>query len=376
MRIGMDVSVAALRGSGTARYAHHLVRRLVDGDRENEYVLYFRGADAATNPLVGLRAPHVDRRIIDVRSTLVRLHLRLPSVLRRDRIDLYHSLGFFLPWLWRGKAIVTIHDIHPVLFPQHWKWPGTRRSYFALRAHIPLSLRRARVVLAQSAYTKETICRIFGVPAAKIVVTPLGVDPFFFAPPTGAELDAAAQRVGPGAFFLYVGALSPMKNLTGLVDAFARVRRQRADLRLLIVGRPAGAYWERSVAPLIGRLGLEGSVVLATDVDDSMLRALYRRATALVLPSFAEGFGLPILEAMACGTAVVASATSALPEVAGEGALFVDPHDPETLADALERLLAEPDLREALAAKGPARASSFTWDRTAHLTLDAYARCR
>jgi glycosyltransferase involved in cell wall biosynthesis len=374
MRIGIDASLASTHGTGTGRYAAHLVSRLIELDRRNEYVLYVRRRDVGNNPLLNVRAPHVSVRMTDAPSTLARLHLNLPFCLARDRIELYHSLGFFLPALWFGKTIVTIHDIHPVLFPRHWNRPGTRISYLALRAHIPISLRRAARIVVPTEYTGRTITERFGVPPARIAVTPYATDPFFFTPPAPEETEAVQRRFGSGAFFLYVGALSPLKNLPMLIEAFARFRRRVGGdpARLLLIGAPAGNHWEDSLAPMIRRLDLDGAIVRESYVDEPMLRALYRRAVALILPSLAEGFGFPVLEAMACGTPVVISRTAALCEVAGEAALRVDPDDPGGLALTMERLAVEPELRSTLIASGRTRAASFSWERTARQTLAVY----
>jgi glycosyltransferase involved in cell wall biosynthesis len=374
MRIGIDASLASMHGTGTGRYATQLLSRLIALDGHNEYVLYFNRRDVRENPLFHARAPHVRVRVTDAPSTLARLHFNLPVCLMRDGIELYHSLGFFLPWLWPGKAIVTIHDIHPVLFPQYWNTPGTRISYLALRAHIALSLRRAARILTPSEYVRQTICQRFGVPPSRIVATPLAAAPFFFASPPGEEIDAMERRFDSGEFFLYVGSLSPLKNLTGLIEAFARVRGRAAGrpIRLVLVGRLAGGYWERSLRPLIERLNLTDAIIRASYVDESTLRALYRRAVAVILPSFAEGFGLPVVEAMAGGAAVVISRAAALSGVAGEAALHVDAHDPDDLAEAMGRMLTEPELRQKLRASGLRQASSFSWERTAQQTLEAY----
>lgn len=376
MRIGIDASLATLRGTGTGRYAAELLSQLVTLDQRNEYVLYLDGHDASDNPLAHLRAPHVRLRVTEAPFTLARVHLNLPACLRRDRIDVYHSLGFFLPWLWFGKAIVTIHDIHPVLYPEYWWSAGTRISYLALRTHIPLALQRASRILTPSEYTRRTISRRFGIPAAKIVVTPEAANPFFFATPPKEDLEAVERRFGSEEFFLYVGALSPLKNVAGLVQAFARVRQRFAGrpLRLVIVGQPTGRYWERRLHPLIQRLGLTDAILVERFVDEATLRALYRSAVALILPSFAEGFGLPVVEAMACGAAVVTSRTGALPEVTGEAALSVDPHDLDDLARAMEQILTEPELRRSLGAGGRRQAESFSWERTARQTLDVYGQ--
>ena len=374
MKIGIDASLASLLGSGTGRYAALLVRHLLALDQDNEYVLYFRKRDRTENPLFSLQNPRVRSRVIDAPLTLLRLHLHLAAWLKRDRVDLYHSLGFFLPWLWRGKSVVTIHDIHPILFADYWRTPGARTSYFALRAHIPLSLRQASKIFTPSSYVKQTICEHFHVPSERILVTPHGADPFFLEEPTPEELAAVDSRFGSGPLFLYVGALAPHKNLTGLARAFAHFRRRAGadDTRLIIVGNPFGRYRESELIPVIRDLNLTESVVLAGFVDDVLLRALYRRAIALLLPSFAEGFGLPLLEAMACGTPMVTSQTTAMPEIAGDAALYVNPYDYEDIASAMERLFSDRALRQQLAAAASARALSFSWDRTARQILSAY----
>ncbi len=373
MRIGIDASLASLRGSGTGRYAALLVRHLVELDRDNEYVLYFRSRDRRDNPLRALEGPRLRSRVTDAPLTLLRVHLNLPVRLYADRVDLYHSLGFFLPWFWHGKTVVTIHDIHPVLLSDHWWAPGTRTSYLALRAHIPLALSRASRIVTPSAYVKDTICERFRVPAERIVAIPHGVDPFFLASPTADEMRAAARRVGAEQFFLYVGALAPHKNLAGLVRAFARLRRETSDgVRLVVVGQPVGRYRELEILPLVERLALAERVILAGYVDDTLLRALYRGALALVLPSFGEGFGLPVLEAMACGTPIITSAVSALPEVAGDAALYVNPRSTGEIAAAMEGLQADEALRRGLSARGSARAASFTWERAAREILRVY----
>jgi glycosyltransferase involved in cell wall biosynthesis len=374
MKIGIDASLASRLGSGTGRYAALLVRHLLALDQDNEYVLYFRERDRTENPLFSLQNPRVRSRVIDAPLTLLRLHLHLAAWLKRDRVDLFHSLGFFLPWLWRGKSVVTIHDIHPILFADYWRTPGTRTSYFALRVHIPLSLRQASRILTPSSYVKQTICERFRVPPERILVTPHGADPFFLEEPTPKELAAVESRFGSGPFFLYVGALAPHKNLTGIARAFARFRRHAGTdgTRLIIVGTPFGRYRESELVPLIRELGLTQSVVLAGFVDDVLLRALYRRAIALLLPSFAEGFGLPLLEAMACGTPILTSNTTAMPEIAGNAALYVNPYDQEDIAAAMERLFSDQPLRQQLAAAGSTRALSFSWDRTARQILSAY----
>jgi alpha-1,3-rhamnosyl/mannosyltransferase len=374
VRIGIDASLAGLRGSGTGRYSARLLEHLVTGDAADEYVLYFRRADRVRNPLFSLGGPRVRRRITDAPLTLLRLHANLPFWIARDRVDLYHSLGFFLPALWRGPSVVSIHDIHPVIQSEHWGGPGTRISYAMLRAHIPLALDRARRILVPSEYVKGTLCERYRIAPERIVVSPHGADRFFAEAPTAEETAAAERRAGAERFLLYVGALAPHKNLTGLLRAFARLRtRPEAErVRLILVGQPVGRYRARVLEPLAHELGLGASVLLTGFVEDPVLRALYRRAIGLVLPSFGEGFGLPVLEAMAGGTPVIASRVASLPEVAGPAALYVDPREPDDLAAAMGRLLADAELRAHLGALGRERAATFTWQRAVGQVLRAY----
>jgi glycosyltransferase involved in cell wall biosynthesis len=375
VRIALDASLAGRRGSGTGRYASLFVRHLVAIDRDNEYVLYFRAGDRAdTNPLFGLQGPRIAARVTDAPLTLVRLHVNLPVRLARDRVDLYHSLGFFVPWLWRGRTVVSIHDIHPVIQREHWGWAGARAAHFFLRLHIPLALRQAGRIITFSEYVKRTVCEHYGVPPERIVVAPHAPDPFFLAPPDPAALEAAALGLGAGRFFLFVGALAPHKNVPGLLHAFARLTQgPDADgVRLVVVGQPVGRYRETTLLPLVRQLGLGDSVTLAGYVSDDAVRALYHLAIGLVLPSFGEGFGLPVVEAMACGAPVVTSRLSSLPEAAGDAALYVDPRDPDDIAGAMARLLRDPALRADLSARGRARAATFTWERAVAPVLQAY----
>jgi glycosyltransferase involved in cell wall biosynthesis len=374
VRIGLDASLAARRASGTGRYAALLVERLLALDRDHDYVLYFRANDRGENPLFSLRGPRIVAKITDAPLTLLRLHVNLPVRLARDGVDLYHSLGFFLPWLWPGRTVVSIHDIHPVIQREHWGGPGARAAHLMLRAHIPLALRQARRVLALSEYVKQTLCERYHLAPERIVVAHPGTDPFFLAAPGPEGLLAAERRVGAGRFLLYVGALAPHKNVAGLLRAFARLRArpEAEDVRLVLIGEPVGRYRDLTLAPLVHKLGLGKWVVLTGYVDDELLRALYHQAAALVLPSFGEGFGLPVLEAMACGTPVLTSRVSALPEAAGDAALYVDPRDPDDIAAGMGRLLGDAALRHDLATRGRARAWAFTWERTVSQVLRAY----
>jgi len=257
-------------------------------------------------------------------------------------------------------TVVTVHDLAFLAHPEAFV-PAKRRY---LAAMTRLSTHRARRVIAVSAHTAADLTRYFNVPPAKITVIPNAADPAFRPAANPADIAAFRQSMGlPERFVLAVGTLEPRKNLRRLVDAFARIAPQAPEVSLVIVG---GAGWRTSdLAPHVASLGLGERIRFAGYVENGDLPRWYQAATVFCYPSLYEGFGLPPLEAMACGTAVVTSNTSSLPEVVGDAALTVDPTDTPAIAAALLYLLTDDALRATLAAAGLAQATQFRWARTA-----------
>jgi glycosyltransferase involved in cell wall biosynthesis len=237
-------------------------------------------------------------------------------------------------------------------------------------------VRRATAISADSAATQADLIRLLQVPPEKIMVIHLGLDPEF-APASAGDAAADAARLAelglsPG-FLLFVGTFEPRKNVAGLLQAYACLRQQRPDSPpLVLVGR-SGWLFEETLRR-IQDLKLETAVRRLEDAPDTHLPALYRGASALVLPSHYEGFGFPVLEAMGCGTPAVIADRASLPEIAGDAALQVDPDDHEALAAAIGRVLDDSGLRAELVRRGLDRARAFTWERTARQTLDLYER--
>lgn len=369
MRIGIDVSWAQGPPSGTATYIQGLVEALVNIGPQHEYVLFTRTPRDSRRgeALPGLNAPNVRRVAVDAPLTNLRQQLTLPPALYRQRLDLYHSPAFFLPLAWRGPAVVSMFDVNFLRLRENWQ-PGRRLVYLSLALQAPLAARQARRIITLSQASAGDIARLLRVPRRKIAVIPAAPRALFHDPPNAATVTEAQRRYGP--FFLSVGVLAPQKNLQRLLRAFAATRDQ--DTRLLLVGRPAGAYVEAVLRPLARDLGLADRVEFAGYRDDEALRTLYHAAIGLVYPSLGEGFGLPIVEAMACGCPVITSTVSSMPEAAGEAALLVDPRDTAALARAMNRLRDEPELRDDLAARGRRRAALCTWDEAARQTLRCY----
>jgi glycosyltransferase involved in cell wall biosynthesis len=287
---------------------------------------------------------------LDARSQVIRMSLRLTRLLRRLEPRLAHFQHVVPPGC-TCPAVVTIHDLsferHPELM--------SRRDRFVFRTMVPRSVRRAARVLTVSEQTRLDLVEHYGIPDKRIVVTPNGVDPLFSA--KGARSD------GP-PYALFVGTLQPRKDPLAALEALALVP---GELRLVLVGpdKGSGAEARRAAA----RLGLNGRVTFTGHVEKQQLAELYRGAACLVFPSRYEGFGLPVVEAMASGTPVVAAASGSVPEIAGDAAVLVEPGNPASLAGGIERALAD---RERLVRAGLERAKLFSWAETARQTLDVY----
>ncbi len=278
--------------------------------------------------------------------------------------DVYFSPFYpFLPYL-RGSLVLTIFDLTPLTHP-HCHLPST---IDATRITM-LWARRAKRLLTFSNAVKEQLANLFGFAREKIVVTPLAPAEHF-KPQPREKIEHVLRKYGlPKQFVIYVGVIEPRKNLPTLLKAFAALKGLLPH-KLVLVG-DVGWYGEDTIGE-IGRLGLDREVIHIGYVPDDDLPAMICGAEALVYPSLAEGFGLPVIEAMACGTPVICSNAPALPEIAEGAALMVDPNDVDGWAKALMQLLTDCDLRTELSRKGLERASQFSWEQTAMLTLNAF----
>jgi glycosyltransferase involved in cell wall biosynthesis len=286
-------------------------------------------------------------------------HPRLPADLL-DGLDLVHATSAAVPPGTRRPLVATVHDLGFRHYPD--AYPPAGRRYHERSARLVAD--RAARVLAPSQATARDLAELYGVERARIAVTPLGVEPPA-RPDTAGAARLLAELGVRGPFLLAVGTLEPRKNLPRLLAAFAEAAAELPDHYLVVVG-PVG--WGPALRPTWESV----RVKLAGPVDDATLHALYRAADGLAYPSLYEGFGLPVLEAMAHGLPVLTSDRSSLPEVAGDAALLVDPLDQQAIARGLARLAGDAGLRRRLAEAGPRRAAGFTWRATAAATWAAY----
>jgi glycosyltransferase involved in cell wall biosynthesis len=353
MRIAIDAR--KLHDFGIGTYIRNLLQGLARIDGRTEYIVLSRPDDV---PMVTELGGNFRAVAETARPYSIAEQVRVPISLLREKAQLVHEPHYVLPVATRCRAVVTIHDCIHLMFPQYL--PG-RLAYVYARAAMWRAATKADRVLTVSEASKRDILRFFDIPAEKVTVIYNAIDQRFLGPPDAERMELARQRFQlDHPFVLYVGNIKPHKNLERLLDAFARVRAGGLDdLRLVIIGDELSKY--PPLRHAVHRHRLEKYVRFFGFQPYDTLAAFYRLARVFAFPSLYEGFGLPPLEAMACGTPVVTSNVSSLPEVAGGAALLVDPHDPASIAGALHRAVTDDVLRAELIAKGLARARQFSW---------------
>lgn len=373
MHIGILYTPALRQGGGIGRYTRGLVDALLGlPGAESRRVTLVVARDADTRGMGALPANAGVRRLpLDDRWLTILWHrLRLPAWVDAwaGPFDLFHAPDFALPPLRRAPGVVTVHDLSFLAYPAG-AVPALRRW---LGRAVPESVARAARVLADSEHSRRDLERLLGVDPARVTVLYPGVDARFRPLSDGAELAAVrARHALPEHFILGLGTLEPRKNFDGLIRAFDRLAPMRPELQLVIAGGPGWLaepiHAARAASSAADRVRMIGFV------PDADLPALYSLAEVFAFPSHYEGFGLPLLEAMACGTPVVAADNSSLPEVAGDAALLVPAEDGAALAAAIARFLDDPGLRAERVARGRARAAGFSWQAAAQRLDAVYA---
>jgi glycosyltransferase involved in cell wall biosynthesis len=362
-------NAASYRSAGINRVLQHLLAELPAVPGGEEYLVY-APAGAANRRL--LSSPRVRRRLtrLPVDRPPVRIAWEqtvLPVELLRERVDLLHALGFVSPFGWRGKTVVTVYDLSFLRFPEVFN----RSNRFYLGTFTPPSLRRADRVITISESTRQDVIDLCGVAPERVTPILLAADERF-KPATPDAIAAFRERHGlPKRYILYLGTLEPRKNVETLVKAYARLREQGSDDHILVLAGGKGWQYD-SIFEQVRALGLTDSVRFPGFVPADEQALWYSSATVFAFPSRFEGFGLPLLEAMACGTPVVSSWASSLPEVVGDAGLLVDPSDVDGLSSALRQLMEDESQRQTLAAAGLARARTFSWQRMASETVQLY----
>jgi glycosyltransferase involved in cell wall biosynthesis len=406
MRIGFDITALYIAQAGVFRYTYNLLQALLEIDRENEYLLLdytpLHGQAATLPEAVTMEAQNarvvhcgglshrrltrwdvlrrppwrslaalVDGTVLRPWAAAARTMMRRKLAQVLDSVDVFHSSDVLL-WRQPGALnVVTIHDLTALLFPKYHT-AGTREMQRHVRR---FAQKEADVVIAVSEATKRDILTHLKIPAERVCVVQNGVNSAFRPIEEHETLTRALTPLGlsAGGYILHVGTIEPRKNLVRLVEAYHQVLKMIPPPapKLVLAGDTGWQF--QDVFKRVTALELEGEVVFLGKVPTDILPALYNGAVIFAYPSLYEGFGLPPLEAMACGTPVVASNTSALPEVVGNAGALIDPTDTQALADVLASLLNDAERRADLSTRGLARARLFSWKRAAGEMLKIYA---
>ncbi len=368
MRIGLDITALPPQPVGAGNYIIQLANALLRRPFCDELVIFVQ---RSCLPL--LAAPgHAGVRIIPVANQPVPLRLAweqvaLPWWARRLKLDLLHSPHYTMPYLQPCRSVVTLHDMTFFLFPELHTLP--KRLLFP--HYLRLSARRADALISVSESTRQDAMRILSISPEKIRSIHLGVSPHFKPVQQPALLEQVREKYNlPRQFILYVGALEPRKNLGLLLDAFQDVQKRLTGWPLVVVGRLGWMYQE--ILDKLKQSDLVDKVQFIGYVPVEDLPVIFNLADLCVYPSAYEGFGLPPLEAMACGTPVITTNVSSMPEIVGEAGVLLPPGDRASLAQAIEALLGDPERRHHLSEMGLERAAGFTWERTAGQTIQLY----
>jgi glycosyltransferase involved in cell wall biosynthesis len=366
--------------TGSGEHLYYLLESLDTLGESDSFVLLYPRLEKS--PI--LRIPHLGEHftVREVRGTSERLGLRLGKIwweqaalqqaCATSRVDLLHSPYFASPLRPTVPTVVTIHDVIPLVMPEYAK-PLHTRLYMSL---VSAAARKASAILTVSETSKRDIVRTLGIPAERVHVTYNATDSSLQPVYNEAALEAVRDAHGiTGDFLLYFGGFDVRKNVERLILAYqAALPHFQRPCQLVIAGSLGLVGHPLYPDPrlLIHRLGLEGKVIVTGKISEEEKPNLYSAATAFIFPSLYEGFGMPVLEAMACGAPVITSNLSSLPEVAGDAALLVDPTSLDEMAAAMVKLIDDPALREELKSRGLRRATQFSWEAAAAKTLEVY----
>lgn len=382
MRIGIDVTGLSpqRRYTGMGEYAYQLISHLADFDQLNNYFLISYAADELPDLGPNFQRVALPKHRLGKFSALFSHQIALPRLARKMRLEVLH-----VPWVnvrprhpaipWRAPCplVVTLHDVIPLAYYRRY---APDALPWRLKIFYPLNLRlanRAACLITVSESAHQDIAHFAHIASSRVTVIYNGIN----FPPVHLPADVAAGRLHalglPGRYLLYAGSYEPRKNLRGVLAGYAGAVEAGIDLPLaMIVERESG--YKPALREYVKTLNLAERLIFLNSLPQFDLRLVYSNAELFLFPSFYEGFGFPPLQAMMCGVPVIAARTSSLPEVLGDAACYVDPHQPEEITQAILELLTNRAVREQLATAGPAHAARYTWRHTAAETLAVYRR--
>ncbi|OGG04351.1 hypothetical protein A2W14_07120 [Candidatus Gottesmanbacteria bacterium RBG_16_37_8] len=353
MLIGIDANEANIsQRVGIGRYAYQVLKgiySLQEKSKENiEFDIYLK-----SKPLADLPKQKTGWRYLELKPPQLWTRFALPLYLNiyGRKMALFFSTSHYLPPFVKLKSVISVMDLSYLHYPQMFKLS----DLYKLKYWTAMSVKKARKIITISNFSKNEIIKYYSVDPDKIIVAYPGVDRKKYKP---------KRTLNKKDYILYVGTLQPRKNITGLIEAFSRLENIN-KLRLLIVGQKGWLY--KDIFNQVRKRGLENKIIFPNYVTENQLISYYQEALCLVLPSFYEGFGIPVIEAMACGCPVIAASSSSLPEIVGQSGLLVNPNNIDQLAKAIEQISYDESFRNNLVKKGFLRIKDFQWEKTAEI---------
>jgi len=365
MRIGIDLHTINDFMQGSRTYIYNVTKSLLRMDSENEYYLYFTKKASDFKEIFQGRNVHIKRIFPSTR--IIRLPIAFPVKLAGDRVDVFHC-QYMGPPFSVTPYVVTLHDILHEIYPEFY--PNSLRFFMSL--FYPFSARRAAKVLTVSEYCKNAIVNMYRVPEEKVEVIYNGVSNEFKPIKDKSLIDSVKKKYGIlSKYILFVGRLEPRKNIPGLIKAFYSLKvHHNIPHQLVVVGMRDFKY--HKISETVKHLKLTEDIVFTGRIEQEDLSVIYNGADLFVFPSFGEGFGIPPLEAMACGIPVITSNTTALPEVVGDAGIMINPWKNEELSETMYKVLSDSSLQSKMKNRGLERSKLFSWSRTAEKVLRVY----
>ncbi|HEX8974768.1 MAG TPA: glycosyltransferase family 1 protein [Patescibacteria group bacterium] len=379
MRIGIDIRLIGKKRTGDEAVFFNLVKNLAKLDSENEYLLFTDTTDRETLKEIGnslgiSQKTNFKIMALDSPNRFAWNFWTLPHYLRANPVDIYHT-QYITPWFVskKIKIVTIIHDISFNFFPQFIK----KKDLFFLKTLIPLSLARADAIIAVSQFTKDEIVRYYRIDPEKVTVVHNAVESNLMdgATPGQNERDRIRDKYAlPEKFILYIGTLQPRKNIPHLIEAFARISEKIDDLKLVICGNPKAHNFDKRIDAALEKHPLAGKVQFPGFVAEEDKAVIFSLAHVFAFPTLYEGFGIPVLEAMAQGLPVTCSDIPSLKEVAADSVLYFDSSSLEDFSEKLYSISMDNDLRSRLILKGKERVSFFSWEKSAQKYLALYSK--
>lgn len=372
VRIAIDFRSTIGQPAGIGRFTNNLVKQIALLDSRNKYILYSFYPKMPNKEIKEFikKHPNLSLKTHPVPGRVMRYlwdYFKIPIEFSIGEVDIIHIMDFLIPKIKKARLIVTVHDISSILFPQ-WHTRYTRRW---VKDRIHLAKENAHKIIVDSVHTKKDLVQRLDVSEDLITVIYGGVGEQFQPIKNQGVLNRVRERYNiKDKYLLFLGTLEPRKNIPGLIKAFHKIKNGFLNYQLVIAGKRGWKFQE--IFKTVGELRLEDKVIFTGYLPEEDTPSLYSGAQAFVYPTLYEGFGFPPLEAMACGTPVITSNLSSLPEVMGEAGILIDPNNIDELSRAIESVLSNEDLKRELRAKGLRQAAKFSWKRCAQETLKVY----